>query len=56
MSQELSGKVALVTGASRGLGRAVAVKLASLGARIAVNYLSNDAEAASTAGLITGLG
>ncbi len=46
MSTELAGKVALVTGASRGLGRAIAVKLASMGAKVAINYLANDAEAA----------
>jgi 3-oxoacyl-[acyl-carrier protein] reductase len=46
MSTELAGKVALVTGASRGLGRAIAVKLASMGAKVAINYLSNDTEAA----------
>jgi len=34
----LSGKVALVTGASRGTGHACAIKLGALGARIAVNY------------------
>jgi 3-oxoacyl-[acyl-carrier protein] reductase len=45
MNTELAGKVALVTGASRGLGRAIAIKLASMGAKIAVNYLSNDIEA-----------
>jgi len=45
-SNTLSGKVALVTGASRGLGKAIAIKLASEGARIAINYLSNDTEAA----------
>jgi 3-oxoacyl-[acyl-carrier protein] reductase len=43
---ELVGKVALVTGASRGLGKAIALKLASMGAKIAVNYLSNETEAA----------
>jgi 3-oxoacyl-[acyl-carrier protein] reductase len=48
MSTELAGKVALVTGASRGLGRAIAVKLASIGAKLAVNYLSNEEEAANT--------
>jgi 3-oxoacyl-[acyl-carrier protein] reductase len=38
-------KVALVTGASRGLGKAIAVKLGSLGLRVAVNYMSNDTQA-----------
>lgn len=38
---EFNGKVALVTGASRGIGRAIAVRLGELGARVAVNYRSN---------------
>ena len=42
---ELEGKVSLVTGASRGLGKAIALKLASLGSKVAINYLSNDEEA-----------
>jgi 3-oxoacyl-[acyl-carrier protein] reductase len=52
MSSELKDKVSLVTGASRGLGRAIAIKLASMGSKIAINYLSNDAEAAAVAGAI----
>ncbi len=46
MSNDLSGKTALVTGASRGLGEAMAVKLAACGARTAVNYFGSPQRAA----------
>ena len=45
-------KYALVTGGSRGIGRAVCVKLAEQGYHILINYKSNDAEAAKTAELV----
>ncbi|MFC2019084.1 3-oxoacyl-[acyl-carrier-protein] reductase [Chloroflexota bacterium] len=54
--RELEGKVALVTGASRGLGRAIAIKLASLGSRVAINYVANDAEASKVARKIESAG
>ncbi|MCA1554897.1 MAG: SDR family NAD(P)-dependent oxidoreductase, partial [Chloroflexi bacterium] len=42
---DLTGKVALVTGGSRGLGRAIALTFGSLGAKVAVNYHSNESAA-----------
>lgn len=41
----LDGQVAIVTGASRGIGRAVAIALAKVGAKVVINYAGN-AEAA----------
>jgi 3-oxoacyl-[acyl-carrier protein] reductase len=44
---DLNGRVSLVTGASRGLGRAIAISLANAGSKVIINYYQND-EAAST--------
>lgn len=45
-------KVALVTGASRGIGRACAVKLAEMGFYVIINYQSNEAEALNTLNMV----
>ncbi|MGI6238569.1 MAG: 3-oxoacyl-[acyl-carrier-protein] reductase [Christensenellales bacterium] len=44
----LTGKVAVITGGSRGIGRAVAIKLSQLGAQIALLYAGNETAAAET--------
>ncbi|WP_034600862.1 3-oxoacyl-[acyl-carrier-protein] reductase [Clostridiisalibacter paucivorans] len=41
----LEGKVALITGGSRGIGKSIALKLASLGANVIINYSSNETKA-----------
>jgi len=53
---DLSGKTALVTGGSRGIGRATAVLLARAGADVALTYRSRQAEAHQVAGQIRALG
>ena len=53
---DLSGKVALVTGGSRGLGRAIALAFAGQGADVAINYRGNEAAATEVVTEIRGLG
>jgi len=52
MTQELSGRVAIVTGAGRNIGRAIALALADGGAAVVVNARSNLQEAEAVAGEI----
>ena len=49
-------KYALVTGGSRGIGRAVSIKLASMGYNVIINYVSNEAEALKTKELVESYG
>jgi 3-oxoacyl-[acyl-carrier protein] reductase len=56
MTKPLEGKSALVTGASRGIGRSIALALAEAGANVAVNYAGNEAAAAQVVSEIEALG
>jgi 3-oxoacyl-[acyl-carrier protein] reductase len=56
MTTGLAGRVALVTGGSRGIGAAIAVRLAEAGADVAVGYSAGRDQAAEVAGQITALG
>ena len=53
---DLTGKVALVTGSSRGIGRACALRLAAAGADVVVNYVTRGREADEVAAQIAALG
>jgi enoyl-[acyl-carrier protein] reductase III len=52
----LKGKCALITGSSRGIGRGIALKLAEKGAKVAINYLKNEAAAKDTLAKVKSLG
>ena len=52
----LEGKTALVTGGSRGIGKAIALKLAKLGCNIIINYSSNESKANEVVSLVKDMG
>lgn len=52
----IEGKVAVVTGGSRGIGRAISIRLASMGALVYINYVSRSSAAEQTQQLITDAG
>src|SRR5450432_817450 len=54
--RNLKGKVALVTGAARGIGRAIALNFAECGAAVAVNYLTSKSSAEALASEVRELG
>ncbi|HEX5549112.1 MAG TPA: 3-oxoacyl-[acyl-carrier-protein] reductase [Ktedonobacterales bacterium] len=55
-TRPLEGRIALVTGSSRGIGRATAIRLAAMGAKVVVNYRSDEAGAHETCATISAMG
>ncbi|OKJ50384.1 short-chain dehydrogenase [Streptomyces sp. CB02009] len=55
-TEPLAGRTALVTGGSRGIGRAIALRLGADGARVGVHYASNEAAAKETVAVIEAAG
>src|SRR5436190_13659400 len=56
MSFDITGKIALVTGGARDIGRAICIELARNGADVVVNYHGSEQQAAETVEAIVGLG
>jgi len=56
MDQDLLGRTALVTGSSRGIGRAIALKLGERGADVAVNYVTREREANDVVDALVAMG
>ena len=56
MNKDLTGKIALVTGGSRGIGRATVLRLAQAGAHIALNFVTNESTAREVAKEVQALG
>jgi NAD(P)-dependent dehydrogenase (short-subunit alcohol dehydrogenase family) len=55
-AQQLAGKVALVTGAQKGIGRGIAIALAAAGADVAIDWLDNETEAREVAAAVVAHG
>lgn len=56
MEKTLNNKVAVITGGSRGIGRAIGIKLSSMGVKLAINYAGDEAAAAELVEIIENTG